>query len=139
MVMFWSGHFTFFFFQKKSQILLGGSLEEHCWDNVLVAVVLLNFRPPTIPSSCPQYHAVAHSALQSRQGAPRQPGSYFRNEDFCFRASPRNLGSSSLQYTSLKITGLSIGIEVFITIVVTSMLNLILSTSSSADLPLIKN
>ena len=76
-----------------SQILLGGGLEEHCWDNVLVALVLLNFRPPTVAPSWTQYHAAPQSVLR----CPRQPGSYFRNEDFCFRASPRSLSSSSLQ------------------------------------------
>ena len=47
--------------QKMSQILLGGGLEEHCWDNVLVALVLLNFRPPTVAPSWTQYHAAPHS------------------------------------------------------------------------------
>ena len=102
-----SSFFLKIFFEKISQILPGWGLEEHCWDNVLVAVVLLNFRPPV------QYHAVARSTMEwqrrvppsssssSRAGCPRQPGSYFRNEDFCFRASPRSLSSSSLQYLSL--------------------------------------
>ena len=53
-----SSFFLKIFFHKRSQILLGGGLEEHCWDNVLVAVVLLNFRPPS------QYHPVPRSTLQ---------------------------------------------------------------------------
>ena len=61
--------FLIIFFEKISQILPGWGLEEHCWDNVLVAVVLLNFRPPV------QYHAVARSTMGyprvAEEGAPQ--------------------------------------------------------------------
>ena len=56
-ILFWQKNYV----QKMSQILLGGGLEEHCWDNVLVALVLLNFRPPTVAPSWTQYHAAPHS------------------------------------------------------------------------------
>ena len=98
-ILFWQKTYV----QKMSQILLGGGLEEHCWDNVLVALVLLNFRPPTVAPSWTQYHAAPpqyHAAPQSVPRCPRQPGSYFRNEDFCFRTSLRRTNSSSLQYIS---------------------------------------
>ena len=64
-----SSFFLKIFFEKISQILPGWGLEEHCWDNVLVAVVLLNFRPPV------QYHAVARSTMGyprvAEEGAPQ--------------------------------------------------------------------
>ena len=122
-----SSFFLKIFFEKISQILPGWGLEEHCWDNVLVAVVLLNFRPPV------QYHAVARSTMEwqrrvptsssssSRAGCPRQPGSYFRNEDFCFRASPRSLSSSSLQIQYISLSK-SYFFVVFILIIVINLI-----------------
>ena len=100
-----------FFFQKKSQILPGGGLEEHCWDNVLVALVLLNFRRPTVPSSCPQYHAVADSVLQSSPQCPPPARILFPKRGFlfpCLTEEPRIIIITIFIKIFIKITYLTL-------------------------------